>query len=273
MARQVQPIVTLLTDFGAADPYVAAMKGTLLCAYPTATLVDISHEVPAHDVVAGAFVLAAAAPCFPRGTLHLVVVDPGVGTDREILVGQFGGQLFLFPDNGVITLIKEAMPLEGLVAVRNAPPGTFGPISSTFHGRDLFAPLAGQILRGANVAELGPTPAKYRLLDLPAAERTTDGLLGQVIYVDHFGNLITNLLEADVRRRWADLRDTELLCGDERVGAFANTYGLAEKGKTLALFNSSGRVEIAVNQGRACDALSACVGTEVRLRDKKILDA
>ncbi|MCD4824524.1 MAG: SAM-dependent chlorinase/fluorinase [Phycisphaerae bacterium] len=266
-------LVTLLTDFGSADPYVAAMKGTILQYCPMADIVDISHNIPPHQILHGAFVLANSAPCFPEGTLHVVVVDPGVGTDRAILVGQFGGHLFLFPDNGVISLIKQMLPLEGIVSVRNEKflPHT-SEISHTFHGRDIFAPLAGHILNGVDISNLGPAPSRYKLLDMPTPQEENGELIGRIIYVDHFGNLISNISQEDLRRRWASPEALQVQCNGQPVGKLAVTYGHVAAGKPLALFNSMGLVEVAVNFGQACDMFKAGVGAEVRIRETKYLD-
>ncbi len=263
MARR--HIVTLLTDFGTADPYAAAMKGAILSRSPRATLVDISHEIPPQDLLSGAIVLAQAALHFPPDTLHVVVVDPGVGSDRRILAGRFGGQLFLFPDNGIITFVAETLPLEALVAVRNMrylPPQQ---PSATFHGRDIFAPIAGHLLNGLDLAKLGPPPDSYKLLDLPHPSVQQDQIVGQVIYVDRFGNLISNIPEAMVHQTCAALEKLHIVCNDRNVGTLQGAYSFVARGEPLALFNSMGYVEVAVNQGRAADALGAGVGAEVCL--------
>lgn len=266
MAKRM--IVTLLTDFGRADPYVAAMKGVILSMCPRAQLVDLSHEIPPQDVLSAAFVLAHAAPYYPPGTLHMVVVDPGVGTDRRILAARFGEQLFLFPDNGVITFVAERMPLEGIVAVRNTKYLPSAEPSRTFHGRDLFAPIAGHLLNGLDIAKLGPQPDSYKLLDFPAPIPQETHILGQVIYVDRFGNLVSNIPEQMVRHRYAELDKMRVICAERDAGMFQGTYAFVEPGKPLALFNSMGYVEVAVNRGRACDVFNAEIGTEVRIVER-----
>ncbi len=260
-----QHLATLLTDFGSRDAYVAAMKGVILSACPRARIVDLSHDVPAHDVLAGAFVLDGAAPYFPPGTVHVVVVDPGVGTDRSILVGRFDRRTYLFPDNGVITLIADRGPAEELVVVRNPNYLPSRPASTTFHGRDVFAPLAAELLKGLDIRRLGPRPDTYRLLDLPACEETPAEIVGQVVYVDTFGNLVSNIREEHVRRRWMDLETVRGSCAGRDVGPLRGAYGFAEEGEAVLLFNSMGRVEVAVNRGRACDHFHAGIGTVIRL--------
>lgn len=257
-----EPLATLLTDFGRGGPYVAAMKGVILARCPRARIVDISHDVPAHDVLAGAFALAQAAPYFPAGTLHVVVVDPGVGTERRILAARFGGQVFLFPDNGIISLVARGAPLEQITAVRNTkylPPGE---PSSTFNGRDIFAPLAGHILNGVPIDRLGPQPDTYKLLELPAPRQTPGGLLGQILHVDGFGNLASNI---DGPTLWAlgEPADLVVRCGGRNVGPVRGAYGFVGVGEPVAVINSMGMLEVAVNQGRACEVLDAKAGTEV----------
>jgi len=263
MARQL-PLVTLLTDFGVRGPYVAAMKGAILRGCPQAQIVDITHEIPAHDVVTAAFVLAQAAPQFPPQALHVVVVDPGVGTDRAILAARLGDHLFLVPDNGAITLVQETMPLLALHVCRNT---RYVPerASATFHGRDIFAPVAGHILSGLNLAELGPRPDTYRLFDLPDPAAGDNRIAGEVIYVDHFGNLVTNIPESLVAGTFSDPTSLTASCNGHQVGAMAGAYGFVDEGEGLAIFNSMGLVELAVNRGRADEFFEARVGAAVEL--------
>jgi hypothetical protein len=256
-------IATLLTDFGTADGYAAAMKGAILAVCPRAQLVDISHDVPAHDILAAAMVLAQAAPSFPSGTLHVVVVDPGVGTERKILAARFGAQTFLFPDNGVITFITDSMPLEAIVSVRDPRYVTTGPVSMTFHGRDIFAPVAGHILNGLDIGKLGPKPDTYKTLDLPVPFQREEGLFGQVIHVDRFGNLISNVSQRDVAQWRPQQAGLCITCGGRQVGPIQATYAAVEPGQPVALINSMGLLEVGVNRGRACDLLAAGVGAEI----------
>jgi len=266
--RRARPLATLLTDFGLSDPYVAAVKGAILSICPQANLVDISHQIAPGDVLAAAFVLAHSAPQFPPGTLHVVVVDPGVGTDRRILVGRFAGQNFLFPDNGVITLIAQTLPMEALHSVRNTqfvPPGG---VSATFHGRDIFAPVAGHILNGLEIHHLGPQPDTYKTLQIPAPRLEGQEIIGQVLYVDHFGNLISNIPWDLLLQTFAAPDAVGVSCGGRDVGMLRGTYGHQQAGEPLALVNSMSLVEVAVNTGRACDVLGAGVGSEVRISGK-----
>jgi len=264
-----QPLVTLLTDFGSREAYPAAMKGVILSMCPRARIVDITHDAPAHDPVAAAFLLEQAAHCFPPGTVHVVVVDPGVGTDRRVLVGRFDERTYVFPDNGVITLIAERGPAEELVVVRNPEYLPRRPASTTFHGRDVFAPVAAHLLNGADLRRLGPRPDTFRLLELPLCQQSQDEIVGQVVYVDSFGNLVSNIPEQAVRGRWADLETVRGFCAGKDVGRLQGAYGFVAAGRPVVLFNSMGRVEVAVNRGRACDELNAGFGTVIRLGSER----
>jgi hypothetical protein len=270
---KLPPLVTLTTDFGLSDPYVAAMKGVILQLSPMARLVDLTHDLPPHDIMAGAFALVSAVPYFPPETIHVVVVDPGVGTERSILIGKFAGQYFVFPDNGIITFVKEAFSLEGLVVLRNTQILPRMNISSTFHGRDIFAPIAGALASGVPMNEFGPTPPRYKLLDLPVASEEGDQIVGQVLYVDRFGNLITNINEPMVRRRWRNPSAARVMLNQLQAGQVVTTYADVEPGTPLVLFNSLGLLEIAVNQGRACDVFRAGFGDSVVLAEKNLISA
>ena len=272
MSDTKRPIITLTTDFGTRDPYVAAMKGILLRECPDGNIVDICHEVPPHQILHAAYVLANAAPFFPEGTIHMAVVDPGVGTDRSILVGQFGGQLFIFPDNGVITLVQNVLPLEGLVSVRDY--GFLGDrdVSPTFHGRDVFAPLAAAISNGLRITELGPTPPTYKLLDLSEPVWTGSVLRGKVVYVDRFGNLVTSITETQIRQRFLSGGELQITCNGLKVSGLKTTYASAALGEPLALIDSMGYLELAVNLGRACDEFDARPGMDVELAQLHFLE-
>lgn len=259
-------LVTLLTDFGTRDPYVAVMKGVLLARCPQAVIVDTTHEIAPQDVLHAAFVLGQTVVAFPPGTLHVVVVDPGVGTQRRVLAGRFGGQTFLAPDNGALTFVARALPTEALHTVSNVQYLPPRPVSSTFHGRDIFAPVAAHLLNGVAVERLGPPAEKYKVLDLPAPRAEDGRIAGEIVYVDRFGNLVSNIAQAMVTEQFRDLERVEVLCGGRSVGRLQGTYGFVGEGEPLALVNSMDRVEVAVNCGRADEALGADVGAEVVLK-------
>jgi len=255
-------LVTLLTDFGWASPYPGQMKGVLrsLC---RAALIDLTHDVPAHDIACGAYVLAAAARAFPAGTIHLAVVDPGVGTSRLPVAIASGGQVFVGPDNGLLLVAARALgtPRAHAVAVERF---ALRPLSTTFHGRDLFAPAAAAIARGLAVEQVGPpVPAPVVLPEQPAAR--DGGLLrGQVLYRDPFGNLITNIPAG-----WLDDLAGPLVIVHARGQATAHrvtTYGDGAPGDLVILAGSDGTAEIAVRGGRAADLLPFGPGDPVMIR-------
>ncbi len=250
-------IVTLLTDFGVADYFAGAMKGAVLAVNPGAQVVDLTHEIPAHDVEAAAFTLLAAYDAFPAGTVHVAVVDPGVGSARRPVVVAGGGHLFVGPDNGVFSYVCERA--EGSCVFHATESRFFRvAVSATFHGRDVFAPLAGALSRGVKPESLGPLITDYARLPFPTPRRLDATTLeGSVIHVDHFGNCITNL---------PPLPGTIEVGG--RPVTRGRTYGEGLPGSPLALVGSAGLIELAVPGGRAADNLGIGVGAEVILQSK-----
>jgi S-adenosyl-L-methionine hydrolase (adenosine-forming) len=265
MARQ--RIATLLTDFGTRDPYVAEMKGTILQICPEATLVDVTHDIAPHDVLGAAFTLAQVAPRFPQGTVHVVVVDPGVGTHRAILALQYGGQRFICPDNGVITFIAQRFDIESLFSVQNARYFAPDEASQTFQGRDIFAPAAAHLLNGIPISRLGEQPAKPMLLDIPQPEGDERSIRGEIIYVDRFGNLISNIPESMLRQRWPRLEAMTVTCGGKETGPLRPAYGYAGDEAPMSLINSMKLLEVAVNCQRACDVFGAGIGAPILVTD------
>ncbi len=244
-------LVTLLTDFGTADGYVGEIKGVLASAVPDVAIVDIAHDLPAHDVEAGRLALARYWRRFPAGTVHLVVVDPGVGSERAALAVESEGRLLVGPDNGVLS---PALLHQGARVVSLPVPPAASP---TFHGRDVFAPAAAQLARGLGVDEIGRPHPEPIVRRTPEATRRDDGTIaGEVIAVDRFGNLVTNLM---ARRGGA----VEL---GGRTIPMRRTYADVAQGESLALVGSSGLVEIAVRDGSAFERLGAGRGTTVILR-------
>lgn len=257
-------VVTLTTDFGAGSGYVAELKGRLLHAAAPFTLVDIAHDVPPHDIRAAAWLVARACPAFPSGSMHVVVVDPGVGTRRPLVWARLGGEAghhdFLCPDNGVLALVLRRLPLLG--ARRIAVPSS---AAATFHGRDVLAPLAVRLLDGMPTEAIGPSlgdAAEGGLEPLPWPEprRSATGVEGEVVHVDAFGNLITNLPAALLPSIAASGR---LRVGRHVVGTVVRTYGDAAPGTPVVLVGSQGLVEVAVVTGRADERLGCGVGTVV----------
>ncbi|WP_242342759.1 SAM hydrolase/SAM-dependent halogenase family protein [Anaeromyxobacter terrae] len=241
------PLFTLLTDFGAGSGYPAQLKAVLLGAHPEARLVDVSHEVPAFDVLAGALLLEACAPWFPREAIHLAVVDPGVGTARRALcVVDPAGRRLVGPDNGLLTPFLGAGARAFEIAPGTAVPA---PRSATFHGRDLFAPAAA-FLAGGAAERLGPSVEDPVRLAWPGAERRGGALVGVTLVADPFGNLVTSVREADL----AGAVIAEARAGGERV-RFVRTFGDGAPGELVAYVGSGGRVELAVREGSAAARL------------------
>jgi S-adenosylmethionine hydrolase len=255
------PVVTFTTDFGTRDGYAGAMKGVVLSIAPRATLVDITHGVPAQDVAAGAVALAQAAPLFPVGSIHVAVVDPGVGGERADLLVESGGSFFIGPDNGVLSLAARAPRkiywIEAAAFRRE-------PVSPTFHGRDVFAPTAGRLAAGANPAGAGPLVPKMVDLATPALHRRDGVIEGEVIHVDGFGNLITSL-PAEALGGPGVTVEVEGSEGrfEPRVG---RTFSDVDPGALIAYVGSGGQLEIARRDGSAAGRIGAERGTPVRAR-------
>jgi hypothetical protein len=257
-------IITLTSDFGWADYYVGAMKGIIYQIAPQATIVDITHEIPAHDIVSGALVLREIWRTFPPKTIHVAVVDPGVGTDRKIILAQYAGQMFLVPDNGLITFIQQTSPAEQVNVVSNE--SLFcQPISPTFHGRDIFAPVAAHLARDVNPDQVGPRRAYVSLLDIPACQTNNSGISGQVIHVDRYGNLITNITAEQINRFARAKQVCQVRLGEKPIGLVRRVFADVERGHVVSYVGSAGMLEIAVNQGRADKELSAGPGTAVEV--------
>lgn len=240
------PVISLTTDFG-DGPFVGVMKGVILGICPKARLVDLSHAVPPQDVLAGALALEQAIGFFPENSVHLAVVDPGVGTARRGLALRALGQFWVGPDNGLFTPILRADPAARAFVL--AEPRYFLPkISATFHGRDVFAPVAAHLASGLDPAALGPAVADPARLDWPLPRREGEALLGQVLAVDRFGNLMTNLDRPTVSAFLAGRR-ARIEAAGLAIAGISPAYAAATPGEALALFNSLDRLELALNQG------------------------
>lgn len=253
-------IVTFTTDFGFSDGYVGAMKGVVLSLSPSATLVDITHGIGAQDVVGGAMALAQAAPLFPPGTIHVAVVDPGVGGTRADVVVEAGGFVFVGPDNGLLSLA--APPPRRIHRIDDA---SFRrqPVSPTFHGRDVFAPTAGRLAAGVPASAAGPALPELVELDAPLMRRIGDRVEGAVTHVDGFGNLLTSLTAALIP---AHAR-VELLGRDGTFKpVFGTTFSDVAPGALVAYLGSTGCLEIGLRDGSAAEMTGAARGSLVRLR-------
>ncbi len=243
----MRPLITLTSDFGERDYYAAAMKGVLASRCPQASILDLSHSLPPHDLVAGALFLEGSVPHFPEGTIHVVVVDPGVGTARHPVAVLAGGQYIVCPDNGLLTLVLERLPLQEARLIEN-PACMAATVSRTFHGRDIFAPTAAWLASGNPFSGLGPVLDGLHTLDVPEPDWVSPELLrGVVLHVDAFGNLVTNITAACLDGK--DVRSVRL--GALVLEIIAATFGDAPSGEPVACFGSSGRLEIAINCGSA----------------------
>ncbi|WP_165249711.1 SAM hydrolase/SAM-dependent halogenase family protein [Paludisphaera soli] len=258
-------IVTLTTDFGLEGPYVAAMKGILLGLAPGVTMVDVCHSIAPQNVLEGAFVLTGIVDAFPPETIHLAVVDPGVGTRRRLLAVRASGQWFVLPDNGLITGVARTHEVEGVWEITNRSLAR-REISPTFHGRDVLAPAAAHLLKGGPPADLGPATTKYVAIRNFEPTSAESGCIGEVIFKDAFGNLITNIKEDQLAGREPGAWAVEI--GGHRIEGVERTYADSAPGSLIALLGSGGWVEVAVVNGDAGRLLSAGPGATVWLRPK-----
>lgn len=256
-------IVTLTTDFGVGGPYVAAMKGILLELAPSSQLVDVCHTIAPQNILEGAFVLACIVDSFPSGTVHLVVIDPGVGTKRRLIAARAADQWFVLPDNGLISGVARNYPLGGIWEIAN-PAIRRSTVSDTFHGRDILAPAAAHLVRGGDPALLG-SPVE-RFVTVRNFDPTPDDadFVGEVIFRDNFGNLITNVNSNHLAARPPATWMVEI--AGERIDGLSRTYGEKPTGSLIALVGSSGWIEIAVVNGDAARHLTASTGTTVWFR-------
>ena len=260
MAR---PVIALLTDFGLRDHYAGTMKGVALGICADATFVDITHDIAPHDVLGGALELAAAYRYFPPGTVFLVVVDPGVGSARKPLAAEAGGFRFVAPDNGVLTLVFKDSPPKRVVELteRRYARAT---VSRTFEGRDRFAPAAAWLAKGIDLSGLGRTLTSWQMLHVPEPLVETDRIVGEVLRIDRFGNLITNI-DRRTFDRLATTGRIGIWAGTQAVAAVVATYADVEPGIVCALFGSSDHLEVAVNGGNAAERLALGLGAQVRI--------
>ncbi len=261
-------IITLTTDFGCRDPYVAAMKGVILSIYPEAVLVDVSHEIPPGAVGEAAGILAQAVPWFPAGTVHLAVVDPGVGTARRAIAAEAGGGFFVGPDNGLFWPLLRKDDAPCIVHLLDARYFS-RTVSRTFHGRDVFAPVAAHLASGRDPDEMGERIDDPVPLESNRPREENGVLVGEVTRVDRFGNLVTNLLQ-DHLDVFLQGRQPRVQAGNFKVQGLRGCYGDVSRGEVLALIGSGGALELSVNGGKALERAAPAgedpVGMEVRVR-------
>jgi S-adenosyl-L-methionine hydrolase (adenosine-forming) len=254
------PIITLLTDFGTADAFVGIMKGVILGIDPQARVVDLTHAVPPQQVLPAALLLHHAVPFFPPGTIHVAVVDPGVGTGRRALLIETAHGLLVGPDNGVLSLAAAGAPRRVVRHLTNAALFRH-PVSQTFHGRDVFAPVAAHLARGADPAACGPVVDAIVELRVAVAHQSARQITGEVVYTDRFGNLLTNIAADALSRFPAHALSVSIRA--TRVAGPVQSYAAVAPGMPLAIVGSWGMLEIAVRNGSAADSFAAEPGTPV----------
>jgi S-adenosylmethionine hydrolase len=262
----MRPLITFTTDFGTGSPYVAQMKGVILSICREVELIDVTHAVSPQNIREGTIVLADVAPRFPSGTIHVAVVDPGVGTARRLIYAEIGSQRFLAPDNGLLSLLVRRELPRRMIALEN-PRFWLSQPSPTFHGRDILAPVAAHLASGAEPGELGPLLDQIEMLAWQQPVKDGNRLAGEVLYVDSFGNLITNI-GRDELAALGDPADLVIDCGGRQIYGIVPTYGAAAPGEWLVLFDSQGRLEIAVAHGNAARAVQVGPGALVSISRK-----
>ena len=259
MATRTLPLIALMTDFGTTDWYAACMKAVILGICPQARVVDITHDIPPQDVLSGAMTIGAASPWFPRDTVFACVIDPGVGSSRRLIAARADHHWFVGPDNGVFGLVFQRAKRLSLARLTN-PRYWLPAVSHTFHGRDIIAPVAAHLARGRTLRALGVAQARYQTLSLPPLQRTRRALRGRVIYIDTFGNLITNLPGSLL----ALSRDSQVRY-HTTTARVVSSYAAGRHGELIALIGSSGYVELALRDGSAARRFRARRGDRVEL--------
>jgi len=258
-------IITLTTDFGQDDPFAGIMKGVILSVNPNARIVDITHGVPAHDILAGAMALQSSCSYFPKGTIHLAVVDPGVGSSRRPVLAVSDHHAFVGPDNGLLSPLIQSQ--KGVQVFHLTEEVFFlKPVSQTFHGRDIFAPVAAWLSRGKDPESFGKPIEDWIWLHWPGPHRSGKGLKGTVLRIDHFGNLITNISLHDLSSRWATRDAIEIQIGEHTIHRVCTSYAEAKGGEPFAIMGSAGLLEISVKQASAAALLSVGPLEEFEIR-------
>ncbi len=260
----MRPLITLTTDFGSSDGYLAAMKGTILSIVPDARLIDITHGIRAFDVMEAAYVLRQAAPYYPANTIHLVVVDPGVGSHRRPVALRHKGHYLVGPDNGLFSLlVGDDMPVD-IVVLDRSDTYRLGRPSTTFHGRDIFAPVAALLASGRTLNSLGSRGHTLRPLRWDLPKDDDQGIHGLVIHIDGFGNCITNISQSLFAQRCGN-RSLKCYVGNAIIKGLTRTYSEGEVGEPILLFGSDNSLEVAVNRGDAAELFHIHRGTPIHI--------
>ena len=256
-------VITLTTDFGTSDWFIGTLKGVIAGIAPKAKVIDLTHDLPPGDIRGGAFALEAGCRFFPEGTVHVAVVDPGVGSHRKAIAVKTAKGVFVGPDNGVLSWALAKEKVAAIHALENED-YFLQPVSQTFHGRDVFAPVAAQLSRGVPIKKFGPALKDFVRLDWPEPRRQRGGVEGEVVYIDCFGNAITNI--ASELLRGAAMASCEVFAKRHRICPLRTFYQSVPQKTPVALAGSSGFLEIAVNGGSAGKLLGVRIGTRVVLR-------
>jgi S-adenosylmethionine hydrolase len=260
----ISPVISITTDFGNGDYDTGVLSGVILSIAPDAKIAELTHEITPFNILEGAVVLGRCAPYFPEGSIHICVVDPGVGTNRRGLAARLGNQLFVGPDNGLCTIMYQQAKTSNLPVFfyeLNKPQYWLPEVTHIFHGRDVFAPVAAHLAAGVALEEIGSPIVDPVLLNIPEPIRIEKGWRGTILHIDHFGNLTSNLSMEQVSLH----PFSEIRINQNKIVNLCATYGSGKPGELLALIDDSGVLEIAVSQGSAEDRLDASVGTEFEL--------
>lgn len=259
-------LITLTSDFSHKDPFAGIMKGVILGINPNARTIDLSHGIPAQDILAGALVLSGSVPFFPMGTIHVAVVDPGVGSEREPIVIESERSLFVGPDNGIFTLALKGQEIKRIVKLSNDA-YHLKPTSTTFHGRDIFAPVAAHLSLGVPVQKLGNPVKDYYRLDWPQIIKAEGAIQGEIVYIDGFGNIITNIYEDDLKTIPSEQVVVSL--GDVTIHGLAAHYSQRGQKGFIALINSWGLLEVSLFKRNAQHSCGAKIGEKIYIRDHR----
>lgn len=262
MLNNRQTVITLTTDFGTSDWYVGTMKGVILNISPNAKIVDITHEIPQGDIRAAAFSLLCSYKYFPKGTIHVVVVDPTVGSNRKPIAIKTDSYWFIAPDNGALSYAAMNEKIQDIRLIENER-FLLKRKGNTFHGRDVFAPIAAHIAKGKiSPSKIGKRLSDYIKLDYPKTEQKGNEVAGKIIYIDRFGNCITNIEFKDE----SEYLNSQIFIGNKKIATVCRCYADVESGAPVAVFGSSGFIEIAIRDGNAAKKLNLQTGAKIRLK-------
>ncbi|HOO57114.1 MAG TPA: SAM-dependent chlorinase/fluorinase [bacterium] len=263
-----KPIITMLTDFGENDSYVGCMKGVILSIDSNIKIVDISHNIPSYNMASAAYMLTTYYELFPKGTVHMVVVDPGVGGSREAIAVELNDYYFVLPDNGIATLVINRFAGRYTARRIENPEVMSSNVSSTFHGRDIFAPAAAKLATGFDFNEIGPEHAGTRVIKTVIPQARRGKVEGSVVHIDKFGNYITNINNANL----SEINKGALLVsiGGYTIMGLSKTYSEKEPGELIAYVGSTGNVEIGVVKGSAVDVIGLPAGSWVTVRKRGV---